>query len=201
MTLILASTSPRRRELLSRFNIPYRVQASRVEEREPEVGEDPAEYALALAVEKAEAVASSHPDDIVLAADTVVAVDSRILGKPANETDALRMLRMLRGRSHLVVTGVVAGCGGRWQSGVASACVRMRMASDQELESYIASGEPMDKAGAYAVQGIGGGFVDDVRGCYNAVVGLPLALTSNLLRHCGVDAPEIPCCPSCDTRG
>lgn len=198
MTLILASTSPRRVELLSRLQVSYSVVPSGVVEREPEMGEDAAAYALALAREKAQAVASRYPDDVVLAADTVVAVDSRILGKPIDGADALRMLGLLRGRVHTVVTGVVVVCGGRSESAASSARVRMRNATDEELQAYIATGEPMDKAGAYAVQGMGGRIVDDVSGCYNAVVGLPLDLTSDLLRRCGIPLPAISCCDFCN---
>jgi septum formation protein len=198
MTLILASTSPRRAELLSRLQIPYSVVPSGVEEREPKIGEEPAAYALALAREKVEAVASRYPDDVVLAADTVVAVDSHILGKPADQADALRMLSLLCGRVHVVVTGVVVVCGGRRESGASSARVRMRSATDQELRAYIATGEPMDKAGAYAVQGMGGRLVENVTGCYNAVVGLPLRLSADLLHRCGSEIPAPNCCTFCD---
>jgi septum formation protein len=198
MTLILASTSPRRAELLSRLQVQYRVVPSGVEEREPKIGEEPAAYALALAREKVEAVASRYPDDVVLAADTVVAVDSHILGKPADQSDALRMLSLLCGRVHVVVTGVVVACGGRRESGASSARVRMRSATDEELRAYIATGEPMDKAGAYAVQGRGGRFVDNVTGCYNAVVGLPLRLSTDLLGRCGIEFPTTGCCTSCN---
>lgn len=197
MTLILASTSPRRIELLSRLHLPYSVEPSGVLERDSEPGEGPAEYSLALATQKAGAVASRRPADVVLAADTVVAVDSQILGKPADEADALRMLRLLRGRTHTVVTGVVVAHGGQREFGVVSARVRILNASDEDLRAYIATGEPMDKAGSYAVQGIGGRLVGDVTGCYNAVVGLPLALTAELLQHFGVQVPSIVCCAFC----
>lgn len=197
MTLVLASTSPRRRELLSRLGLGYEVEPSQVEEREPEMGEDPEAYAASLAREKALAVASRRPNDVVLAADTVVAVGGQILGKPADETDALRMLRLLRGRTHTVVTGVVVVCDDRVSTGTSTARVRMRNAPDGELRAYVAGGEPMDKAGAYAVQGLGGQFVEDVIGCYNAVVGLPLRLTVDLIGQCGIKLAEVDCCSFC----
>lgn len=166
----------------------------------PRPGEDPAMYAGELALQKACDVASRNRDATVVGADTVVAVDREILGKPEDSADALRMLRLLRGRSHLVATAVATICGGEVISGVSTAIVRMRDVSDAELNSYIATGEPTDKAGAYAVQGLGGSLVEEVQGCYNAVVGLPLALTAELLGKCGF-APDFstPCCASCST--
>lgn len=198
MTLVLASTSPRRRDLLPRFGVPYSIEPSLVVEREPEPGEDPEAYAAALAREKAETVASRHPDEVILAADTVVAVDGHILGKPVDETDALRMLRLLRGRAHTVVTAVALVRAGQIVSGVSMVTVRMRDASDEELQAYIAGGEPMDKAGAYAIQGLGGQLVDEIAGCYNAVVGLPLGLTADLFKRCGIQLPAARCCSYCD---
>lgn len=199
MTVILASSSPRRRELLASLGVTFWVAPSGLEERDPLPGEHPVQYALALARQKAEHVASHYPSDIVLAADTVVAVDEILLNKPICADDALRMLRLLRGREHQVTTAVVTHCGGQEHPGYRTARVVMGDFSDDEARDYVASGEPMDKAGAYAVQGYGGRFVVDVKGCYNAVVGLPLCLTSKLLGECGlaVEVPEGAVCSVC----
>jgi septum formation protein len=185
--LILASGSPRRRELLARLGVDFEVVPSQVEEREPIPGEDSSAYALALAGEKAEAVARERPDDVVLAADTVVTLGGHILGKPQDEADALRMLGLLRGKRHAVVTAVAVCCGGTVRAGTVSATVAMKRFSDAEARRYVATGEPMDKAGSYAVQGKGGALVDAVEGCYNTVVGLPLCLTTDLLSACRLD--------------
>lgn len=196
MTLLLASGSPRRRELLTRACIPHRVEPSGVEERPPAPEEDPAEYALELAKQKARVVARRWPGQAVLAADTVVAVDGQILGKPRDEADAIRMLTLLNGRSHLVVTGVALRCGPRLLWGTRAATVTMRRTVPQEIAAYVRTGEPSDKAGAYAIQGEGGRLVEAVEGCYHAVVGLPLCLTAELLRQCDLLAPDatISCC-------
>jgi septum formation protein len=190
--LVLASGSPRRRELLKRLGVDYEVSPSQVEEREPLPEEDPTDYALTLARQKAEAVARSRPDAVVLAADTVVALDGHILGKPADEADALRMLCLLRGKRHLVVTAVAVRCGQEERTGAVPATVSMRSFSEAEARQYVETGEPMDKAGGYAVQGKGGALVDAVDGCYNTVVGLPLCLTAQLLQDCGIDARQDP---------
>ncbi|MBV9278996.1 MAG: septum formation protein Maf, partial [Chloroflexi bacterium] len=152
----------------------------------------------ALASEKAEDVARRHPGATVLGADTVVVVDGAVLGKPEDPEDALRMLSLLRGRRHLVVTGVALYCGG-WLTGSAAAEVIMRDFDDGEARRYVATGEPMDKAGAYAVQGEGGRLVERVSGCYSAVVGLPLCLTGDFLRHCGL-LVSVPVGARCDHR-
>jgi nucleoside triphosphate pyrophosphatase len=193
--LILASGSPRRRELLQTLDVPFQVMPSQVDERAPQPGEDPAAYVLELARLKAEEVSGRRPEDVVLAADTDVSVDGRVLGKPADPDDALRMLQLLRGRTHEVTTAVVVQCAGAERAGLRTARVTMRAFGDDEARAYIATGEPMDKAGGYAVQEFGGSFVDAVEGCYNAVVGLPLCLTVELLRECGlaVSAPAPTC--------
>lgn len=198
MNLVLASSSPRRRDLVARLGVAHTVQPSNVAERRPAPGEDPAAYAESLAREKAAAVAALRPGSIVIGADTVVAAGGEIFGKPADATDALRMLRKLRGRRHVVVTGVAVVCGGQTVTESLSATVVMRDTSDDELRAYIATGEPMDKAGAYAVQGTGGALVAEVLGCYSTVVGLPLRLVANLLSsHCGLRIANPDCCPYC----
>jgi septum formation protein len=186
LTLILASSSPRRSDLLSRLNVPFEVYPSGIDERPPLDGEDPAAYALSLAREKAAQVALQHPVDVVLAADTVVELEGTFFAKPDDEADAARMLNSIRGKTHQVVTAVVACCGGLRGEGAVTSYVTMHAFDDDELRRYVATGEPLDKAGAYAVQGLGGTLVKHVRGCYNNVVGLPLCLTSELLRECGV---------------
>lgn len=185
MKLILASTSPRRQELLSRLDIEFEVRPSGVEERDPEPGEDPARYALSLAREKAGAVSRANPDDWVLAADTVVAIEGEILNKPLDTEDAMRMLRLLSGRRHEVTSAVVLQQGRTRREGWVTSPVVMPMIPQEEMRRYVATGEPMDKAGAYAVQGIGGRYVQTVEGCFNAVVGLPLCLVADLLAEAG----------------
>lgn len=193
MTVILASGSPRRRELLARLGIEFDVVPSSIPERDPFPRETPEAYALALALIKAEDVASRNPDRVVLGADTVVAVEGMMLGKPIDVEDAVRMLTLLAGRQHLVVTGVAVrgACRGEGQ---VQARVRMRPSSPDAIRAYVASGESMDKAGAYAVQGMGGALVESVRGCYETVVGLPLCLVDRLLGGCGLPVHAPPSC-------
>ena len=193
MTLVLASASPRRRDLLRELGLKFRVVPSAVVEREPLPGESPEEYAKALAREKATDVAAGHPTAVTLAADTVVAVDGHILGKPRDAGDAERMLRLLAGKTHAVVTAVCVRCGGHEHVEASPARVSMRPFTPEEARAYVATGEPADKAGAYAVQGRGGQLVDAVSGCYNAVVGLPLCLTTDLLRRCGLAVNDHRC--------
>lgn len=193
MTILLASTSPRRRDLLSRLGLSFEIVPSVVNERAPRRGEVPIDYALALAFEKVAEVARRRPGCVVLGADTVVAVDNLILGKPADTVDAVRMLTLLRGRWHMVATAVAVFCG-EFKHGAVAADVLMRSTSDEEIAWYVATGETMDKAGAYAVQGIGGKMVADVVGCYETVVGLPLCLVRELLTDCGISVPQAQGC-------
>jgi septum formation protein len=185
VSLVLASSSPRRRHLLAELGVPFLVVPSAVDERDPFDGEPARHYVLTLARQKAAEVAARLPDDTILAADTTVSVQGTILVKPVDADDAMRMLRLLRGREHTVTTGVVVECAGHRYEGSVSAQVVMRDFSDDEARAYVATGEPMDKAGGYAVQEFGGSFVEQVIGCYNAVVGLPLCLTADLLAKCG----------------
>lgn len=189
MTVILASSSPRRRALLARLRVPFAVVPSGVQERAPEPGEDPRAYALALARQKGDEVAGRFPGRVILAADTVVAVDDVVLGKPTDAADAARMLRMLRDRSHMVATAVVVSGGGVTRDGVKTATVRMRPYVEAEIERYVATGEPMDKAGGYAIQRRGAELIAGVRGCVTTVVGLPLCLAAVLLQDAGVHVP------------
>ena len=184
-TLILASASPRRRELLTQAGYRFEVQPSSIpESRRP--GEDAIRFATRLAREKAEEVFARHQPStapvMVLGADTVVVCDGEVMGKPADAADAARMLLLLSGRTHQVVTGVAVV----WGSGSAEVAaemthVTMRTLSPQEVADYVAGGEPMDKAGAYAIQGYAGRWIPRIHGCYFNVVGLPLALVTSLL--------------------
>ncbi|MFU8819871.1 MAG: Maf family protein, partial [Desulfurivibrio sp.] len=172
--LVLASASPRRREMLTDLGIAFTVRpADIVEETEP--GEDPAAFAGRLAREKARVVAALCPGSWVLAADTVVAVADEILGKPADAAEACRMLTKLAGRSHTVFTGfcLVRGAEGGSQ-GVTATEVRFAELSPALIAAYVATGEPLDKAGAYGLQGLGGALVREIRGSHSNVIGLPL---------------------------
>ena len=181
--LILASASPRRRELLAQAGFSFEVVPADVSElRKP--GEDPIRFVTRLAREKAEAVAASQPitpDTIVLGADTIVVVDEEVLGKPQDAADAARMLRLLSGQTHQVITGVCLAKGRERQRAAEVTFVRFSTLSDAEIDAYVATGEPLDKAGAYAIQGRAGRWVPRIHGCYFNVVGLPLALVSSMI--------------------
>jgi septum formation protein len=178
--LILASASPRRHELLLAAGIDHVVRPSSVpEHRQP--GESPTEFVRRIAEEKARAVASSS-QDIVLGADTVVCVDDEIFGKPASDDDAARMLRRLSGRDHQVYTGICILSGARRILDLASTRVSFLELTDQDIQEYTRSGEPRDKAGAYAIQGLASKFVRSIEGCYHNVVGLPVSLVYSHLR-------------------
>lgn len=195
-SLVLASASPRRRELLARLGLPFEVVPSAAEEAVPP-GRGPAEVAGELALAKARAVAVDWPGRVVIGADTVVALGgpgagATILGKPRDDGEAVAMLRALRGRWHTVSTGVAVVRDDDVCHDVVTAEVRMRAYGEEEIARYVASGEPRDKAGAYAVQGLGGALVAEVRGSELAVVGLPLRRLAELLRTCGVALPVEP---------
>ncbi|MDP8224756.1 MAG: Maf family protein [Candidatus Lernaella stagnicola] len=174
--LILASASPRRRDLITQLGIDFEVCVSGVpEEQLP--GETPGDHTRRLAREKAAAVAAKYPSRWVLGADTAVVVDDAILGKPRDAAEAVAMLRLISGRWHIVFTGfcLMHLEQGREYVDVAMSDVFIRLLSDAQIRAYVATGEPMDKAGAYAIQGIGAGLVQQVKGSYTNVVGLPLA--------------------------
>lgn len=182
--LVLASASPRRRELLALTGIEYIIDAADVDEH-TELGARDA--VLELSRRKALAVAEKHPGMAVLGSDTLVAIDNKPLGKPIDQDDAFRMLRSLSGREHQVYTGVtVVAADGSVYSDVDVSDVLFGEMSDQEILDYIATGEPMDKAGAYALQGIAGLWVERVTGTPSGVIGLPLPLTRKLLAKAGV---------------
>ena len=183
-TLILASASPRRRELLALTGLPFTVDA-------PDVDEScdlaPRAAVRELSRRKALTAAALHPGQVILAADTLVAVDEKALGKPRDAEDAFRMLHSLSGRWHQVYTGVsVVDAEGNLHSETDVTDVHFEVLSDEAIRRYIASGEPMDKAGAYAVQGIAGLWIDELRGSHTNVIGLPMALTRRLLEDCGL---------------
>jgi septum formation protein len=201
VTIVLASASPRRQELLRNAGISFTVQPADIDEK-PLAGEAPRDCAERLAREKALAVFQSQPTNYVLGADTIVVVDDAILGKPRDAGDAARMLRLLSGRTHAVITGVcLVGPGPRGQGPVVSAdkplrsenrevrtgsettLVTMCEFSDAEIRDYVATGEPMDKAGAYAIQGIASRWIPRIEGDYSNVVGLPVALVYRMLRE------------------
>ncbi|GAC1325442.1 MAG: Maf family nucleotide pyrophosphatase [Chloroflexota bacterium] len=194
---MLASGSPRRSELLARTGLAFDVIPAGVDERAPYPGEDPCAYAIQLAREKAQSVALEHADALVLGADTVVALPTTIFGKPVSTEDAVAMLSRLSGRDHMVVTGVAVVWRGQTVTRALSARVSMRPAHHEEIWSYVASGEPMDKAGAYAVQGRGSAFVQQVDGCYLTVVGLPLCLVASHLREVGCSVAIKEWCDAC----
>jgi septum formation protein len=196
--LILASASPRRRELLALLGLPFEVVPSAYEERLPDRHPDPAALAEHLATEKALDVARSRPDAVVIGADTIVALGDRVYGKPAGAAGAERMLWELSGKTHVVVTGVALAGGqrakGRGQRVAGHEIhafsvtteVTFRALEEAEIRAYAATGEPMDKAGAYAIQGYGALLIEGIRGDYPNVVGLPLAPLALALRELGI---------------
>lgn len=186
--VVLASASPRRRELLAGMGVRFTVVVPDIDES-PEPAEDPARYVERLARAKADAVAATlgHPHPVVLAADTTVTLAGHILGKPADAAEAGVMLRALSGRTHLVHTGVaVVGPRGT-ASSVTTTEVTFRALGRDEIAAYVATGDPLDKAGAYGIQGEAGRFVADLRGSASNVVGLPAAQTMALLADAGLD--------------
>jgi nucleoside triphosphate pyrophosphatase len=185
MTLILASASPRRSELLRNAGIPCIVEPAHVAEQ-ARPGEQPLQYAQRLARDKALAIFKSHSGSVVLGADTIVVVDEHLLEKPVDREDAARMLRLLSGRSHQVITGVclVAPEYERTEAEITEVC--FSALSDSEIAEYIQTGEPMDKAGAYAIQGLASRWVERIDGCYFNVVGLPVPRVYRMIRDLAV---------------
>lgn len=179
--LILASGSPRRRELLSQIGVAYMVNPSTYKEESPKK-KDPGKYVLAQAVAKAKDVSAKYPGQWVLGADTVVALDGEILGKPKHEKDAIRMLHELSDHKHSVFTGVALVNGKKSYTKIVETKVWFRKLKDTEIEKYVQSGDPLDKAGAYGIQGKAAIFVEKINGSYTNVVGLPLAQVYSLLQ-------------------
>ena len=185
-SLVLASGSPRRRELLARLGVPFTVVVSN--EPEPLLeGLAPREQTVQLALRKAWAVAAKSADGWVLGADTIVVLDGEILGKPADPADAEAVLQRLRGRDHEVYTGlaVVNAATGAELTASVPATVTMRDYDNAEIVAYVATGEPLDKAGAYGIQGLGGALIAGYTGCFNTIVGLPLCGVAELLQAAG----------------
>ena len=185
--LFLASASPRRRELLAQAGFSFQVHPAHIPE-DPNPNEDPIAYVIRLAREKAQAVfsqLSANPETAlnlaVLGADTTVALDNQILGKPENPADAARILRLLSGRTHRVITGVALVTAEATEVAAEATGVRFLTLSDEEIAAYVATGEPMDKAGAYAIQGRAARWIPRIEGDYFNVVGLPIALVSTLI--------------------
>jgi septum formation protein len=174
MKLVLASRSPRRSELLRAAGFDFTVRVADVDET-PRAGENPADYVLRVAEEKARAVISSD-NEVVLAADTTVVLENAIMGKPLDPADAAGMLRALSGKRHDVITGICLRRGKEMLRDMASTAVWFAPLTDREIQDYVDSGEPMDKAGAYGIQGLASRFIERIDGSYSNVVGLPVAL-------------------------
>ena len=181
--VILASQSPRRRELLALIGVPHEVRPADIDETYRN-GEQPRAHAERLAREKVEAIGAD--DAAIIGSDTIVVVDGDVLGKPRDDAEAGRMLRRLSGRSHVVMTAVAVGWRGQIESGVEEVGVTFHDLSDAQIARYIATREPMDKAGAYGIQGYGATIVQRVDGDYFAVMGLPLQLLVRLLQRLGL---------------
>jgi septum formation protein len=186
--IVLASQSPRRRELLANAGIAFEIRPAGIEEK-PLEGEPPEQHVIRLAREKAEAV-RAREDEFVLAADTTVVVDGEILEKPHSPQEAERMLRLLHGRDHFVLTGVCLRHHGRLWTAAESTRVWFIPLRDEEILAYARSGEPLDKAGGYAIQGLASRFVDRIEGCYFNVVGLPVSRVYRMLRAAGYSFSE-----------
>ena len=180
--LVLASASPRRRELLTQAGLAFEVHAAHIDEsRHP--NEPPANYVQRLALEKAQAIHTLHPDATVLGADTTVVLDSAIMNKPTSLADAERMLRALSGRTHQVYTGIAVVTASTQRVQLETTHVTFSEISEEDLAFYLASGDPLDKAGAYGIQGFAARWIPRIEGDYFNVVGLPIAATVRLLHE------------------
>jgi len=188
MRFILASQSPRRRELLASIGLTFEVMPSDVPEVH-QAGESPEEYVARLSRDKAAAIAARDEQAWIIAADTTVLLGEELLEKPVDDDDARRMLATIAGKTHIVYTGVTLQNAARgWRdTRVAESEVRMLPLDARDIAWYVSTGEPLDKAGAYAVQGIGAMFIDSIHGSYTNVVGLPLALLFQMLRRAGIE--------------
>lgn len=183
--VILASSSPRRRQLLDLIGIAHEVQPANIDET-MRAREVPRRHAERLAREKATKIATRDPDLITIGADTVVVINRKVLGKPRDEAEAIHMLSQLSGREHTVITAVAVARGKKVRSAIEEVQVRFRRLRDDEIRAYVATGEPMDKAGAYGIQGYGATIVECIEGDYFAVMGLPLSRLTSLMRDLGV---------------
>lgn len=187
MSLILASQSPRRHELLAQMGLTFTVKVADIDET-MDASRPPQEQVAEVSARKAAAIAAvSSPDDIIIAADTIVVVEDTILGKPHSEQEAKEMLHLLSGRTHRVMTGVTVRKGAESVSHTEITEIRFRDLSDAEIDAYVASGDPMDKAGSYGIQNAAAIFVSGMHGDYFNVMGLPLCSLTQLLRRFGVE--------------
>ena len=181
--IILASSSPRRRELLQQIGLEFEVNSFEIDES-PYLHEAPADYVVRLAIEKAQAaIVQLAPDTIVIAADTTVTIGGQILGKPVDQDDAFAMWQHLSGQTHQVLTGVAVACGDRLLSTVVATSVHMLALTSTQMQAYWDTGEPLGKAGGYAIQGRAAAFIPRIEGSYSNVVGLPLVETLQLLQQ------------------
>jgi septum formation protein len=183
--VVLASSSPRRRQLLDLIGIPHEVRPPNIDES-MRPREAPRRHAERLAREKATKTATRDPDLITIGADTVVVINRKVLGKPKDEAEAIHMLSQLSGREHTVITAVAVARGKKLRSAIEEVRVKFRRLREEEIKAYVATGEPMDKAGAYGIQGFGATIVECINGDYFAVMGLPLARLTALMRDLGV---------------
>ncbi len=188
--IVLASGSPRRRELLAQVGVDFAVQVFEIDESVLP-NESPVAYVERLAQQKAQATVPHLPaQTIVIAADTTVTIDGNILGKPVDAEDAYRMWRLLSGRTHQVMTGVAVACGDQLRYTHVVTQVEMLALTEQQMQAYWQTGEPLGKAGGYAIQGLGAAFIPAIRGSYSNVVGLPLVETLDLLQQIQHDEPH-----------
>lgn len=182
--LVLASQSPRRAELLGRLALPFETLPADIDESYLS-GETPPQHAERLSREKAQKIAADRPEAIVIGSDTIVVIDGEVLGKPRDQEHAVQMLTRLSGREHEVCTGVAIAHGSRVETGLARVRVRFRDLDERTWMEYVATGEPMDKAGAYGIQGFGSAVVESIEGDYFAVMGLPVVLMLELIERFG----------------
>lgn len=186
MAIYLASASPRRQELLERMGLDFTVRTAPHDET-MNLFAHPADEVARVSMVKAQSIYPlCHDDDIIIAADTIVVCDGLVMGKPRSETEAFSMLRRLSGRDHQVMTGLTVLCGEEYETTTVTTALRMKHLSDAEIRAYIATGEPMDKAGAYAIQGLAAMFVVSIDGDYYNVMGLPVCTLATILRKYGV---------------
>jgi septum formation protein len=189
--IILASTSPRRKALLEHIGLKITVDARVLEDIKP-VSQEPHQIAIEIALRKAKSVASEHPDAIIISADTFGVINGFIFGKPHSESEACVLLAELSGKAHTVITGfiVIDTLTGKTVSRSVETTVYMKMLTNSEIEAYVRTGEPLDKAGAYAIQGLGAVLVEKIEGDYFNVVGLPLCALSEVLKEFGINVLE-----------
>lgn len=183
--LILASASPRRLQLLAQIGLAATVMAADIDET-PQAAENDRDYVLRMAAGKARAIAMQRPDALVLAADTVISLDGRLIGKPRDRDDAFAIWRALSGRCHQVLSAVALLDDGRLQTAISCSEVQFAVLDATDMAAYWDSGEPQDKAGAYAIQGLAACWISEIRGSYSGIMGLPLFETAQLLGKAGV---------------